>query len=172
MLLHVSDNKLVCLQVLKSQLCWMLNPDSSVLLAKSPLCVYVHFLSMCVFMSVSLHLQYIMFHIIAPQVFVMTPWHKPIHHNLSVALLCQGYEGVMSVLCTPLQVKCYQILSVLFFMLSLSLSFMLSPPLWFPAIFVISSFTPLSSGILMVSVMSTLTEYDAWRLHVESESSL
>lgn len=42
----------------------MLNPESSVLLAKRPLCVYVHLLSMCVFMSVSLHLQFIMFHVL------------------------------------------------------------------------------------------------------------
>jgi len=40
---------------------------------------------------------------------VVINMHKPSFIFITYDMSCHGYEGVMSVLCTPLQVKCYHI---------------------------------------------------------------
>jgi len=40
---------------------------------------------------------------------VVINMHKPYFRTYSRHMSCDGYEGVMSVLCTPLQVKCYPV---------------------------------------------------------------
>ncbi len=160
MLLHLSDNKLVCLQVLKSQRCWILIPESSVLLETRRLrgpCVFMFISSACVVFHVCLS-PFALYHVshVGPNLCWLYK-HK---------LYACGFEFVF-ILCG--------ILSSPFFMLFLSLSFSLPPPLWFPAILVFSFlFSPQLGNPHGVTqqFVSTVTEYGARRWHVDSESSL